>query len=181
MNIYEILKEEHVKVLGLVDELIAAEKSDPTKRERLVEQIRNELIPHARAEEAILYNSMRDIAATKDVVGHAYREHMEAEAVLRSLQVSDKLNLSWVSGAKKLKEALSHHIDEEEGEVFGAAKKVFTEEEATVMGDVFKRMKPMIKEQSFFGQSVDMIVNMMPTRLRDAFSKVATLPVSEAS
>jgi len=181
MTIYEKLTKDHRAVIGLIDELIAAEKSDPKKREALVNKINDELIPHARAEEAILYNSIRDIETAKDVVAHAYGEHMEAETVFRGLQVTDKVNVSWVAGAKKLKEALQHHIEEEEGKVFSAAKKLFTEEEAVAMGDVFEKMKGMIKQQSFVGRSVDMVVNMMPARLRDSVAKAAKLPMAQAS
>ena len=81
MTIYQELENDHKKVIGLIDKLIAAEKSDPKMRENLVTQIRDELIPHARAEEAVLYNSIRDIETAKGVIGHAYREHMEAESI----------------------------------------------------------------------------------------------------
>lgn len=177
MNIYETLKKDHEKVTALLDRLIASEKADSKLRESLVKQIRDELIPHARAEEAVLYNSIRDVDSAKGVVGHAYREHIEAEAILRSLQVSDAVNLSWVNGAKKLRDALKHHIAEEEGEVFSAAKKLFIEEEAVAMAEVFEKMKPLVREQSFWGTSFDMLVNMMPSRLRDAFGKYAQTEV----
>ena len=174
MNIYDELRKDHQKVIELLDKLIAAEKSETKLRSKLVDQIRDELVPHARAEEAVLYNSIRDIATAGDVIGHAYREHMETETLLRSLQVTDAVNVSWVNGAKKLKENLQHHIKEEEGKVFSAAQKLFTEEEAVAMGDVFKKMKPLVQDQGFMGQTMDMMVNMMPARLRDAFSRFAT-------
>ena len=120
-----------------------------------------------------MYNSIRDVQGAKDVVAHAYGEHIEAEAILRSLQVTDAVGVSWVEGAKKLKKSLSHHISEEEGEIFSAAKKLFIEEEAVAMADVFKKMKPLIKEQSIAGTSLDMLVNMMPSRLRSVFGKMA--------
>jgi hemerythrin superfamily protein len=171
MDIYSELEKDHKKVLALVDELVAAEKSDDKTRNKLIGQIRDELIPHARAEEAVLYNSIRDIETASGVVAHAYTEHLEAETILRSLQVTGAVNMTWVAGAKKLKEALSHHIAEEEGEVFAAAKKLFIEEEAVAMGEVFKKMKPMVKEQSLLGTSMDMLANLMPSRLRPVFGK----------
>lgn len=180
MNIYQELQNDHRKVIALLDQLIASEKSEPKMRESLVQQIRDELVPHSRAEEAVLYNSIRDIGTAKDVVAHSYREHMEAETLLRGLQVTDKLNVGWVATARKLKDALEHHISEEEGRVFSAAKSLFSEEETQAMAEVFTQMKPMIKKQSFMGNSVDMMVNLMPSRLRGAFSKFATsIPGSE--
>ena len=181
MTIYEKLTKDHRAVIELIDQLIAAEKEEPKRREALVKKINDELIPHARAEEAVLYNSLRDIATAKGVVAHAYQEHVEAESVFRGLQVTDKVNVSWVAGAKKLKEALEHHIAEEEGKVFSAVKQLCTNDEAEAMGDVFEKMKGMIKEQTFVGRSVDMVVNMMPARLRESVAKAAKLPMAQAS
>src|SRR3954467_11897460 len=136
MDIYDELRKDHKKVLDLLDQLIASEKSDSKSRESLVQQIRDELVPHARAEEAVLYNSIRDVDTAKGVVAHAYTEHLEAETLLRGIQVTDNLNINWVAGAKKLKDTLKHHIAEEEGRVFDAAKKLFTEDETTAMAEV---------------------------------------------
>lgn len=172
--IYDVLKKDHQKVLALLDQLIASESAGPEAWGNLVQQIRDELIPHARAEEAILYNSMRDLDQAKDVVAHAYGEHVEAETVLRSLQVSEAANVTWVAAARKLRDSLQHHIVEEETKVFAAAQRVFSNEEATVMADAFMQMKPKVREQSFLGNTFDMIVNMLPARLRESVRKFAT-------
>lgn len=172
-TIYDVLKADHEKVLGLLDKLIDAETQDSKTKEKWIAMVRDELIPHARAEEAVLYNSIRDVQGAKEVVAHAYTEHLEAEALLRSLQVTGAVGIKWAEGAKKLKEAIAHHVAEEEGRVFSAAKKLFIEEEATAMAEVFQKMKPLIKEQSLAGTSIDMLVNMMPSRLRSVFGKMA--------
>lgn len=177
-NIYEVLKADHEKVHGLLEKLVAAAEADSDSRNALLDQIRDEVIPHARAEEAVLYNSMRDLPAGKEVVAHAYQEHVEVETLLRSLQVTGAVGVNWVTGAQKLKEALEHHVAEEEGEVFNAAKKLFVEEEAVAMADVFNQMKPLIKKQSLVGTSMDMLVNMMPTKLREGFGKLAPNAIS---
>lgn len=177
-DIYDVLKADHEKVQGLVKRLVEAEKDGSDERNALIERIRNELIPHARAEEAVLYNSMRDIPAGKDVVGHAYQEHVEAETLLRSLQVTGAVGVSWVTGAKKLQEALEHHIAEEEDKVFNAAKQLFIEEEVVAMAEVFNKMKPLIKKQSLAGTSLDMLVNMMPSKMRETFGKLAPKAIS---
>lgn len=172
MNIYEILEQDHQTVLGLLDSLVATD--DLKESEKLINKIASELIPHSRAEEAVLYNSIRDISTASEVVAHSYGEHMKAEALLRSLQVTGAIKVNWTEGGKKLKEALSHHIQEEQTKVFSAAKKLFTEEEAVSMGEVFNKLKPIIEEQSVLGQSMEMLKNLMPSRLRDKFSVLST-------
>lgn len=171
MNIYEELKKDHQTVLALLDQLIASEKAGPEPWGRLVQQIRDELVPHARAEEAILYNALRDADESKDVVLHAYREHAQAESVLRGLQISDALDLTWVGAAKQLREELAHHIAEEEGKVFTAAKRAFSDEEATAMGAAFVQMKPRVRGENFAETTAEMIANMLPTRLRESVRK----------
>ncbi|MFO0604913.1 MAG: hemerythrin domain-containing protein [Polyangiales bacterium] len=171
--IYEELKTDHQKVLSLLDDLIASEKAGPEVWGRLVEQVRDELVPHARAEEAILYNALREDDRAKGLIAHSYNEHLEAEAALRGLQVGEAANVAWVSVARKLRDSLRHHIQEEETKVFPAAERVFSAEEAAAMGSAFVQMKPGIRADSFAGNTLDMIVNLLPARLRESVRKFA--------
>ncbi len=109
----------------------------------------------------------------KDVVAHSYNEHVQAEAVLRGLQLTEASNVTWVGAARKLRDALQHHIVEEETQVFTAAQGVFSEDEARAMGDAFVQMKPKVRDQSFAGTTLDMIVNLLPARIRDSVRKFA--------
>lgn len=164
MNIYEALKKDHVEVLDLFDELISL-KEDDDYREILIKQISDALIPHSRAEESVFYNTLRAVNAPKKEVFHGYKEHLEAEALLKTLQGKEKLNMEWKSVAMKLRDALSHHINEEETEIFSIAKEVFTDDEARVMGEAFLELKPKVQEQSSLGKTADMVINLLPPRL----------------
>ena len=168
MTIYEALKTDHRKVQGLLEELVTLDEGGESRRSSLIGKIRDELIPHARAEEAVFYNSIRAVDTEKAIIAHGYQEHVMAETLLRTLQVADKIDVGWQATAKKLKSALDHHISEEEGEIFTAAKKLFTTEEAEVIGDTFQKMKPKIKEESLMETTLDMVVNMMPPRISEA-------------
>jgi hypothetical protein len=50
---------------------------------------------------------------------------------------------------------------------------LFSEDEARAMGDAFVQMKPKIRDQSFAGTTLDMIVNLLPARMRDSVRKFA--------
>ncbi|HEU4411414.1 MAG TPA: hemerythrin domain-containing protein [Polyangiaceae bacterium] len=173
MTIYDELKKDHRTVLSLLDRLIAEPQAVGDPRGAIVQELRDELIPHARAEEAILYNALRDAGEAKGKVAHAYVEHVEAETLLRALQAADAADLTWVAAAKKLRESLAHHIAEEEGEVFAAARRVFSDEEAAQMGEAFRQMKPQVREEGFMGTTLDMIANLLPARLRASVRKGA--------
>ena len=163
--IYDVLKKDHETVKGLLSQLVALPAdTDAEAREELINEIRNELVPHARAEEAVFYNSLRQIEGAKDVVMHGYEEHVMAETLLRTLQVADKIDAGWRQTAKKLQSALEHHIEEEEGKIFDTARQVLIDEEARLMAQAFEQMKPEIREGGFMQNTIDMVANMMPTR-----------------
>ncbi|RYE93357.1 MAG: hemerythrin domain-containing protein [Myxococcales bacterium] len=166
MTIYSELKKDHQKVLSLLDHMIASENATPQEWTAMVQQVRDELIPHSRAEEAILYNALRDRSPGQSKVLHAYGEHAQAEALLRAMQAGDALNVNWVAAAKKLRDDLAHHIAEEEGELFASARKTFSDEEARQMGYAFIQMKPRIQEQSLAGTTVDLLANLLPGQFR---------------
>jgi hemerythrin superfamily protein len=175
MQIYDVLKKDHEKVRMLLNELVMLGENDGNRRESLVQEIRDELVPHARAEESVFYNSLRSLDAAKDIIMHSYTEHLEAEGLLRTLQGADKIDAGWKETARKLKEAIEHHIQEEEGKIFNVAKQLFTNDEAVMMGEVFEKMKPEVREEGFMKNTLDMVVNMMPPRFA-ASLRAATSP-----
>ena len=166
MNIYEQLKKDHDEVQAVLGQLAAAETAEA--RRTLISRIRDLLVPHSRAEEAILYNALRENDREKDVVAHSYQEHLKAETLLRGLQVTEAVSLNWRSGVDRLRADLAHHISEEEGKVFSAAKRVLTDDEAQAMGKAFVQLKPKLGA-GFMMSNLELIVNLLPARFRKSF------------
>lgn len=167
MDIYQHLTQDHDKVKDLLNRLVALNGSS-YERGELIDQIRDALIPHSRAEEAVFYNSLRASNAGKDIVMHGYQEHMEAEMQLRMLQLRDKLDAAWKETAHKLRNALLHHIQEEEGKIFSVARQVFTPDEALMMGNAFEKLKPQVQQEGFMKTTLDLVMNLMPPRFASA-------------
>jgi hemerythrin superfamily protein len=163
MDIYEALKTDHRKVADLLSRLVAV--SEKEEGSRLIAQIRDELVPHSRAEEAVFYNSIRAINTAQDLVWHGYEEHMEAETLLRTLQGLDAVNVEWKKVAQKLKSAIEHHVNEEENKIMPVAQQLFTSEEAEAMAQAFEEMKPEVREGGIVQSTLDLVANMLPTRL----------------
>lgn len=174
MKIYDVLRKDHENVKELLSQLLELGDSDTEKRHKLVKKIRDDLIPHSRAEEAVFYNTIRSVDAAKEMVMHGYQEHLEAETYLRMLQLRDKVDVEWKNTALKLQSAVEHHIEQEEREIFGAAEKLFTPEEAEMMGQAFEKLKPEIKEEGIVETTLDLVINMMPPRFTSAFRKGST-------
>ncbi len=164
MLIYEALKKDHDTLKPLLDQLVNASSLDDESRTSLINQIRDEIVPHARAEEAVFYNSLASIDASKGIVTHSYGEHMAAETMLRTLQGLDKVGLEFETLAKQFRDSVLHHIQEEETRVFAEARQVLLDEEARLMADAFEKMKPEVREQGFMKNTLNMIANMMPQR-----------------
>lgn len=164
MLIYEQLKKDHQLIKKLLNQLVALSDDDHEQRDRLVSQISDELIPHARAEESVLYNSLRMLDMAKDMAMHGYKEHMEAEGYLRTLQAQSKLVGDWKKTAMKLKESLEHHIEEEEGKIFSMSRQLFTQQEAEMMCEAFIELKPNSRDQGMMKNTMDLVANLMPPR-----------------
>jgi hemerythrin superfamily protein len=166
MNIYSALKKDHQKIETLLNRLVDSSEQGTDEWKGLVKEIRDELIPHSRAEEALFYNPIRETEHGSGLIAHSYTEHAVAETELRTLQAMEAINANWTALAKKLRHDLLHHVEEEEGKVFGAAKLVFSDEEAEQIGESFEQLKPMVKEQSFAETSMDLVKNLLPKRFR---------------
>jgi hemerythrin superfamily protein len=163
MLIYDILREDHDKIKILLNKLVTLSVRDES-RGALVEKIRNDLVPHSRAEESVLYNSLRALDAAKGLVMHNYQEHMEIEALLRTLQVKDIIDGDWRPTALRLQELIESHIVEEETKLFHVARELFTDAEAETMGLAFENMKPIIREEGFMKTTFDLLLNLIPPK-----------------
>ncbi|MGZ3770030.1 MAG: hemerythrin domain-containing protein [Bdellovibrio sp.] len=167
MHILNALRRDHDEVLELIDQILELDADDVETRNELVQQLSDVLIPHARAEEAVLYNSMRMIDAAKELAMDRYMEHMEIEALLRMLQVQELGNFNWKVTALRLRTALEDHILQEESAVFNATEALFTEQEAEAMCEVFLELKSVASEKSVWGTTLDMMTNLIPPGLTD--------------
>jgi len=162
MDIYPLLKNDHEEVISMLDELISL-NDDDDYHDVLVEQIAGALIPHSRAEESVFYNTLRAVKENSKVM-HSFAEHAEAEALLRALQVKDRVNMNWKKTAIKLRDALFHHIAEEESTLFEEARACISNTEAESIGEAFKKLKSEIEKEGFVSTSLDMVINLMPPR-----------------
>ena len=173
MLIYDLLKKDHEEVKALLTELVSLAEDDDY-RTVLIEQIASALIPHSRAEESVFYNTIRAVDADTGKVMHGYKEHMEAEGLLRMLQAKEKTEMSWKETARKLKEALEHHVQEEETEIFSQARSIFTNDEAESIGEAFTELKGKIAVQGGMANAFELVKNLMPPRFVNKLSNFSS-------
>jgi len=174
MLIYDALHRDHDNVKELLEMLTDCRPGDEAFARNTVQKIRDELIPHSKAEESVFYNSLKSIPGTDEIVLHGYEEHMEAESTLSKLMDVKTIDDDWMKNARKLQQAVEHHIHEEETRIFNVARQLLTQDEAEMMSDAFQELKPQVREGSVVQTSLDMIAKMMPTRFA-ATLRTATL------
>ncbi|MET0341518.1 MAG: hemerythrin domain-containing protein [Polyangiales bacterium] len=173
MNIYDALSKDHREFESLLDKLVFASKAGNDQWKPILDQLRRGVIAHAHAEEAVFYNALRAADAAEGIVAHSYTEHAMTETELRTLSVAKAVDANWTSLMEKLRKDLFHHIEEEEERIFGAARKVFNEQEAEQIGAAFTRMKQdMAKDgDSMVASTIDLVANLLPPRFTDSFRK----------
>jgi hypothetical protein len=72
---------------------------------------------------------------------HSVSEHKDAADILDALDDMEFSSPGWLTKFRSLKEALEHHMDEEEDEVFALAKKLIPAGEAREIGADFAARK----------------------------------------
>jgi hemerythrin superfamily protein len=146
MNALEILKNDHQKVKELFQE--ATHVSDTSKRKDLFDKIDTELEIHAHIEETVFYPAVEDHEELKDMVAEALEEHEEAKTLLEELEEIGVDSHEFGSKLQQLIEAVEHHVEEEEGEMFPKIREVFEEDELEQLGQDLESAKGIQNRQA---------------------------------
>lgn len=141
MNAYELLKEDHKKVAGILEKLEPTTERALKTREDLFNKLNSELEVHAAIEEKIFYPVLKEAAETRDITFEAFEEHRIVKELLKELSTSPKDSEEWTAKLTVLKENVEHHVEEEEGEMFKKARKVLTDEQAEELGSRMEAAK----------------------------------------
>ena len=128
MNIFEALRKDHEIQRDLLDKLVAT-SGDTKQRDELFNSLKTELEVHAEGEERHFYIPLIDSDKTQTKARHSIAEHHEIDELIEELENTDYDSSAWLKIAKKLKEKVIHHLDEEEHEVFQMAGKVLSEKD----------------------------------------------------
>jgi hemerythrin superfamily protein len=131
------IRNDHDMFKKLVDQLI---KADPGQRSPLFTQLKAGLLPHMKAEEAVVYPALEQQPKTLEAAVMGEEEHVAASAVFQDLDKMDKSSPRFVPTMKVLKELLEHHIKEEESKVFSGVKEVFKANSTEAL-DLYTRFK----------------------------------------
>ena len=134
MDAIKLLETDHRKVESLFARFEAlGEGGEPAKR-RLVDRMIVELSRHAAIEELLFYPAVRDSAREDKLVLEALEEHAIVKWELAALEGLGPSTERFDAKVKVLIDTVSHHVDEEEHELFPLVRQVMLPMELEALG-----------------------------------------------
>lgn len=143
MNAIDLLKDDHNKVSLLFQKVKATEEGEHLA---LFEQIKEELEVHTHIEETIFYPKMKEESELEDLVLEGIEEHHQVKMFLRELASLAEDSEKFEPKLKVLMEDVTHHVQEEEGEMFPKIQEIFDEATLDELGAEMKAEKQKFKK-----------------------------------
>jgi len=148
MDALKLLKQDHDEVKTMLSDLEdTTERAEKTRTEGLA-TLKAELEVHELIEEEIFYPALKEHPKTKDLALEGYEEHHVVDMVMGEIEGIAPNDETWMAKFTVMKENLEHHIEEEEGEMFEQARKVFDDDELGKLGDRMQARKEELKTQA---------------------------------
>ena len=135
MDAITLLKDDHDRMKKLLNELDATTERGVKTREQLFARVKDELTVHESIEEEIFYPALKEHPKTKEITLEAYEEHHVVDTVMKEIERVPFDDERWGAKFTVMKENIEHHIEEEEGEMFTQARRVFEKEELEALGE----------------------------------------------
>lgn len=147
MNIFTLIKKDHDEARGIMDEILAT--PDMYTRKRLFHELKIAILSHAKSEEETFYKSLRKNGdkEMKNEIPHFKEEHQTVEKLFGEIEKYDFHEYMWWEKFGELRQALMHHMKEEEKEVFPDAKKEIPKKEAKELGTEMEELEEDKKEE----------------------------------
>ncbi len=141
-----ILADDHKKVLDMFDEFKELRNSpDEDAMQQLVETACAELTIHAQVEEEIFYPAARDAIDDMDLLDEAEVEHGIARQLITELAAMEPGDDLYEARFTVLGEYVTHHIDEEEKQLFPLLKKAGID--LNELGDEIQQRKLELRDE----------------------------------
>jgi len=131
MNAIELLESQHREVEQLFTRIEKAKSNDA--KAKLFTDIADKLAVHATIEERHFYPAVK-AKRTEDIVLESLEEHVGIKRVIADLLETDAGDHTFDAKLAVLKEQVSHHVEEEESELFPKVRKLFDVDRLEAVG-----------------------------------------------
>jgi hemerythrin superfamily protein len=119
----DMLKQDHDKVERAFKEFEKMDRQDTEGCRRLIETVCDDLKMHTTLEEEVFYPAVREAIDDEDLMNEAAVEHETARMLIDQLENMGTDDPNYYATFTVLGEYVRHHMKEEQGEMFPAAKK----------------------------------------------------------
>ncbi len=134
MDVYDVIKRQHDTTRSTLEQLSDTTSRAEKTRKQLFDSFKRDLWAHNKVEEAVFYSVLRNYKDIRDEALEAFAEHHVLNSLVEELETIPVTDDNWTAKFSALTDVLSHHMQEEEGEVFGMARKLLSAEQAHDMG-----------------------------------------------
>ena len=119
----DLLKQDHDRVEKRFKEFEKMDRQDAEACRELIGRVCEDLTVHTTLEEEIFYPAVREAIDDEDLMNEAAVEHETARMLIEQLQNMGPDDPNYFATFTVLGEYVRHHIKEEQGEMFPAARK----------------------------------------------------------
>jgi hemerythrin-like domain-containing protein len=141
MDILDILKEDHEKVLDLLDKLEQTTERAAKSRQQEYSKLKKELLQHMHGEETVFYPFLLENAEDRELALEAIEEHQAVKMAMPGLESTDPGDEHWKPKCKVMAEMIRHHIEEEEDEIFEQAEELMDDQTSARIAKEFQQAK----------------------------------------
>jgi hemerythrin superfamily protein len=119
----DLLKQDHDKVERAFKQFEKMDRQEAEACRQLVQTVCEELKAHTTVEEEVFYPAVREAIGDADLMNEAAVEHETASMLIDQLDNMGPDDPNYYATFTVLGEYVRHHIKEEQGEMFPAAKR----------------------------------------------------------
>jgi hemerythrin-like domain-containing protein len=123
LDAIDMLKQDHDKVEKAFKEFEKMDRQDTDTCRSLIQAVCEDLKVHTTLEEELFYPAVREAIEDEELMNEAAVEHETARMLIDQLENMDSDDPNYFATFTVLGEYVKHHIKEEQGEMFPAAKK----------------------------------------------------------
>jgi hemerythrin-like domain-containing protein len=146
-DILELLKRDHERVDHLLDEIEDTDSGDERRRSQLFAQVTAELEVHSDSEDQVVYTALEGRGGFEELIDNARGAHEHIEQMVEELDQTEVTAGDWIDKVHELRQLVRHHVDEEEGTLFGKMREALDSGERSRLADEFLASKEIEEEE----------------------------------
>ena len=103
------------------------------------------MLLHAKTENATFYEALKGHEETEEIIEHAEEEHEEVKGYIEKLSGIPIESEKWLEQFGEFKHSVTHHVNEEEGNIFEKAKRVLSRKQEYQLAEDMDALKKETK------------------------------------